>query len=159
MIARTRLAAVLPAAALATGAIFAAPALAQTEAAGPMSVVKSPTCGCCSAWVAIAEGMGYEVEATDLDDMAEAKRAAGVPEPLWACHTAEIAGYVVEGHVPFEAIERLLEERPEIDGIAVPGMPMGSPGMGDDPTAVYDVIAWGGEAGPGEVFYTAGEGS
>ena len=159
MTIRTRIAAILPVAALALGTALATPALAQGEAAEPMTVVKSPTCGCCSAWVAIAEGLGYEVEATDVADVSAAKRAAGVPEALWACHTAEIAGYVVEGHVPFEAIERLLEERPAIDGIAVPGMPMGSPGMGDDPTAVYDVIAWGGEAGAGEVFLTAGEGS
>ena len=156
---KTRLAVVLPAAALAMG-LAAGPALqAAAQAAEPMTVVKSPTCGCCSAWVALAEGLGYEVEATDVADVSAAKRAAGVPEALWSCHTAEIAGYVVEGHVPFEAIERLLEERPAIDGIAVPGMPMGSPGMGDDPTAVFDVIAWGGDAGAGEVFYTAGEGS
>ncbi len=72
------------------------------------------------------------------------------------CHTAVIDGYVVEGHVPFAAIAKLLEERPEITGIAVPGMPLGSPGMGLDPAARYDVMAFGGDAGEGEVFYQAG---
>ena len=82
-----------------------------------------------------------------------------MPVELWSCHTATLESYVIEGHVPFEAVEKLLDEQPDITGIAVPGMPMGSPGMGDDPSAVYDVIAWGGEAGAGEVFFTAGEGS
>ena len=77
-----------------------------------MRVVKSPTCGCCSAWVAIAEGQGYEVVAVDLDDVSEVKRALGVPEPLWACHTATVEGYVVEGHMPFEAIEKLPRRAP-----------------------------------------------
>ena len=145
------------AAALAVGAL-AAPQL-RAQDAPAMAVAKSPTCGGCSAWVAIAEGLGYEVEATDVADMAAVKAEAGMPEALRACHTARIEGYVVEGHVPFEAVEKLLAERPDVAGIAVPGMPMGSPGMGDDPAAVYDVIAWGGEAGGGEVFLTAGEGS
>ena len=74
----------------------------------------------------------------------------------WACHTTEVAGYVIEGHVPFEAVAQLLEERPDIAGIAVPGMPGGSPGMGDDPNARFDVIAFGGDAEVGEVFYQAG---
>ena len=145
--------------ALAAGALVAAPQAPAAQGAPAMEVVKSPTCGCCSAWVAIAEGLGYEVEATDVADVAPAKEALGVPVELWSCHTATLEGYVIEGHVPFEAVEKLLDEQPDITGIAVPGMPMGSPGMGDDPTAVYDVIAWGGEAGAGEVFFTAGEGS
>ena len=137
--------------------LAASPVLA--EAPGVMTVTKSPSCGCCSAWVAIAEGLGYEVETVDVTEVADTKVALGVPEEMWACHTATVGGYVVEGHVPFEAVEKLLAERPDVVGIAVPGMPMGSPGMGDDPSAVYDVIAWGGEAGAGEVFHTAGEGS
>lgn len=121
-----------------------------------MHVIKSPTCGCCGAWVALARKEGYEIEVTDTRDVSTVKLGAGIPGDMWACHTAKIGGYVVEGHMPFEALEKLLTERPDIVGIAVPGMPGGSPGMGDDPSARYDVIAFGGDAGEGEVFYRAG---
>ena len=80
-----------------------------------------------------------------------------MPEALWSCHTARIDGYVIEGHVPFDALARLLETRPDVLGIAVPGMPAGSPGMGDDPAARYDVIAWGNEAGDGTLFQKVGD--
>ena len=103
---------------------------------GTMHVTKSPTCGCCSAWVDLAREEGFEVETTDTPDIVGAKLEAGVPGDLWACHTATIDGYVIEGHVPFAAIKKLLTERPEIEGISVPGMPAGSPGMGNDPTAI-----------------------
>ncbi|WP_232796456.1 DUF411 domain-containing protein [Roseovarius salinarum] len=121
-----------------------------------MHVTKTPTCGCCSAWVDLARARDWRVEVEDTPDYVGMKQAAEVPERLWACHTAKIAGYTVEGHVPFEAIRKLLDERPDIEGISVPGMPAGSPGMGTDPDAVYDVIAYGGAAGDGAVFYTAG---
>lgn len=123
---------------------------------GTMHVTKSPTCGCCGAWVALARQEGYEVEVTDTRDVTSVKLDADIPGEMWACHTAMIGGYVIEGHMPFEALAKLLEEQPNITGIAVPGMPGGSPGMGDDPTARYDVIAFGGDAGEGEVFYQAG---
>ncbi len=123
---------------------------------GTMHVTKSPTCGCCAAWVDLAREAGYEVETADTRGITAVKQEAGIPGDLWACHTAVIDGYVVEGHVPFAAVARLLAERPEIDGIAVPGMPAGSPGMGDDPAARYDVVAFGGSASEGEVFYRAG---
>ncbi|MGB3471435.1 MAG: DUF411 domain-containing protein [Erythrobacter sp.] len=123
---------------------------------GTLHVAKDPTCGCCGAWVALAREEGFDVETTDTDDIAGAKLDAGVPEALWSCHTATIDGYVIEGHVPFAAIAKLLEARPDVAGIAVPGMPFGSPGMGDDPDARYDVIAFGGTAGEGTVFYRAG---
>lgn len=122
-----------------------------------MHVTRTPTCGCCGAWVELAREHGFEVEVTDSVDYVGMKQAAEVPADLWACHTAQIDRYVVEGHVPFVAIDKLLSERPDIDGISVPGMPSGSPGMGLDPAAVYDVIAFGGTAADGEVFYTAGE--
>lgn len=124
---------------------------------GIMHVTKSPTCGCCGAWVSLAEEEGFEVEVTDTVDVATAKLEGDVPGDMWACHTATIDGYVVEGHVPFGALRKLLSERPDVRGIAVPGMPYGSPGMGDDPSARYDVFAFGGKAGDGEVFYRAGE--
>lgn len=123
---------------------------------GTMHVTKSPTCGCCGAWVALARQEGYEVEVTDTRDVTRVKLDADIPGEMWACHTAMIDGYVIEGHMPFAALAKLLKERPDITGIVVPGMPAGSPGMGDDPTARYDVIAFGGDAGKGEVFYQAG---
>ena len=121
-----------------------------------MHVVKTPTCGCCGAWVELARREGYDVEVTDTTDYVGMKEAASVPEDVWSCHTTRIGGYTVEGHVPFAAVAKLLAERPDIEGIAVPGMPAGSPGMGDDPAARYDVIAYGGTAGEGEVFFRAG---
>ena len=121
-----------------------------------MHVVKSASCGCCAAWVALAQQAGFSVTTTEVDDVTPTKRQAGIPAPLWSCHTATIEGYIIEGHVPFEAIAQLLRERPAIAGLAVPGMPAGSPGMGDDPTARFDVIAFGGDAGPGDVYFRAG---
>ncbi|KQI69183.1 CopG family transcriptional regulator [Loktanella sp. 3ANDIMAR09] len=123
---------------------------------GTMDVTKSPTCGCCGAWVALAREEGYDIAVTDTADVASVKVDNAVPGPMWACHTAMIDGYVVEGHVPFAALAKLLEQRPDITGIAVPGMPGGSPGMGNDPAARYDVMAFGGDAGQGDVFYRAG---
>ncbi|WP_299649129.1 DUF411 domain-containing protein [uncultured Tateyamaria sp.] len=123
---------------------------------GTMHVTKSPTCGCCGAWVALAREEGYDIDITDTADVVTIKLDMDIPGDLWACHTAMIDGYVVEGHVPFAAVQKLLEERPAITGISVPGMPAGSPGMGTDPTAQYDVIAFGGTAGKGVVFHRAG---
>ena len=154
--------AILPAAALAAGLLSFAPTHAHADAATyvagehSMSVMKTPTCGCCAAWVELARREGYDVEVTDTEDYAGMKAMAAVPEPMWSCHTTRIGGYTVEGHVPFAAIAKLMEEKPDIAGIAVPGMPMGSPGMGDDPDARFDVIAYGGTARPGEVFFRAG---
>lgn len=141
------------------GAAGAAHADAPREGAthAAMHVTKSATCGCCGAWVALARDAGFEVTVTDVADVTLAKRDNDVPEALWSCHTARIEGYVVEGHVPFEAVERLLRDRPAIAGIAVPGMPMGSPGMGNDPRARYDVMAFGGEARDGAVFLAVGQ--
>lgn len=153
----------LPAVALVLGtAALMLPNMAQADSHmtmaehGTIHVTKSPTCGCCTAWVALAREEGYEVETTDTRDYVGPKQKAGVPGDLWACHTATIDGYVVEGHVPFAALAKLLEERPDVAGIAVPGMPNGSPGMGNDPSARYDVIAFGGTASTGKVFYQAG---
>ena len=121
-----------------------------------MVVIKTPTCGCCAAWVDLARREGFEVDVTDTEDYEGMKAMANVPEAMWSCHTTRIGGYTVEGHVPFAAVAKLLDERPDVAGIAVPGMPLGSPGMGDDPDARFDVIAYGGSAGPNDVFFRAG---
>ena len=152
----------LPAAALlaATMAMVPDHAHADDRAQGAgdniMYVVKTPTCGCCAAWVDLARREGYEVEVTDTEDYAGMKAEAAVPEPMWSCHTTRIGGYTIEGHVPFAAVVKLMEEKPDVEGIAVPGMPMGSPGMGDDPSARFDVMAYVGTAKPNEVFFRAG---
>ncbi|MEO0344930.1 MAG: DUF411 domain-containing protein [Pseudomonadota bacterium] len=118
-------------------------ALAASET---ITVYKSPTCGCCKNWIKHLEAAGFEVEAIDSDDMNAVKQEFGVPRNMTSCHTARVAGYIIEGHVPAEDILRLLGKRPEADGLAVPGMPVGSPGMevGDrvDP---YKVMLFGEE--------------
>ena len=121
-----------------------------------MTVAKSPTCGCCGAWAEIARKHGFDVEIEDTEDLTPIKQAAGVPPQMAGCHTARVGGYVIEGHVPMAAIDRLLAERPNIRGLSVPGMPMGSPGMGDDPAARFDVHAFGTPKGDEPVFYRAG---
>ena len=121
-----------------------------------MRVLTSPGCGCCHAWADLARARGFAVTVEELTDPDAQKSSRGIPLALASCHTIEADGYVFEGHVPFEALEAVLEKRPAITGLAVPGMPMGSPGMGDDPTARFDVIAFGGKAGSGTVFYRAG---
>lgn len=113
--------------------------------AASMTVYKTATCGCCKDWVAHVRAAGHDVTVQDVSRAAlvERKRDLGLDPGLAACHTAVADGYVVEGHVPASDIERMLRERPDIVGIAVPGMPVGSPGMdyGDrrDP---YNVIAF-----------------
>jgi hypothetical protein len=115
------------------------------QASGPViEVVKSPTCGCCSAWVQHLQDAGFRVEARDVDDakLEAFKQEAGVPGNLTSCHTATVAGYTIEGHVPAADIRRLLAEKPAIRGLAVPGMPGGSPGMESAPSERYQVIAF-----------------
>jgi hypothetical protein len=109
-----------------------------------MVVYKSPTCGCCDLWVDHAEEHGFSVAAVDIveyDALLGKKREYGVDMDLGSCHTALVGGYVVEGHVPAPVIQRLLDERPDIRGLAVPGMPIGSPGMEGPNPRPYDVIA------------------
>jgi len=107
-----------------------------------MIVTRDPNCGCCGGWVAHVRAAGFPVEVVEIADVMPLKAKLGVPDALAACHTAEIDGYVVEGHVPAGAIKRLLIERPKARGIAVAGMPVGSPGMevpGQAPQP-YDVV-------------------
>lgn len=121
-------------------------AWAQTDAPEALTVFKDPFCGCCSHWIERIEAMGIVVAAHDLDDLAAIKAARGVPDELHSCHTADLGAYVIEGHVPPQAIARLVAERPAVAGLAVAGMPLGSPGMeGPDPAAYrpYEVVAFG----------------
>lgn len=105
-----------------------------------ITVYKSPTCGCCSAWIEHLEQNGFAVKAYNSDRMGEIKQALGVAPRHASCHTAEIDGYVIEGHVPADQIRRLLRERPEMAGLSVPGMPMGSPGMEGPRKDPYQVL-------------------
>lgn len=118
------------------------PVSATVDPDAPLvTVYKSPTCGCCSAWVEYMEREGFRVEARDVADLRAVKDSLGVPTDLASCHTSMIDGYVVEGHVPAEPIRRMLDERPEARGLAVPGMPIGSPGMEQgDVRQPYDVL-------------------
>ncbi len=131
--------AALPLASVAFGA-------AHAETLPPVAVWKAPTCGCCGNWIRHMRDAGFSVSAHDTTDMAAVKQARGVPDALQSCHTAVIAGYVVEGHVPAADIKRLLAEQPSAKGLAVPGMPQSAPGM-DQPGEPYTVVLFGTPAG------------
>lgn len=125
------------------GALLAAPARAQ-QALPTIAISKDPWCSCCEGWAKHLEGAGFPVEIADVENLEAVKETLGVPVALRSCHTASVAGYVIEGHVPAEAIVKLLEQRPQALGLAVPGMPAGSPGMeGPGTPDTYDVIAFG----------------
>ncbi|HTU11212.1 MAG TPA: DUF411 domain-containing protein [Allosphingosinicella sp.] len=102
---------------------------AAAQAGPAIHVVKTSTCGCCGHWVTHLRQNGFRVTVADVPDVTPTARRLGVPDDLRSCHTASVGGYAVEGHVPAADIRRLLRERPAAAGIAVPGMPMGSPGM------------------------------
>ena len=94
-----------------------------------VTVFKTASCGCCSKWVDHMKAAGFEMRVQDVEDIAAVKSRLGVAEEISSCHTSQVDGYVIEGHVPASSVQRLLKERPKIAGLAVPGMPMGSPGM------------------------------
>jgi hypothetical protein len=102
---------------------------ARAEESKKMVVHKSPTCGCCGGWAKRMREAGYIVEEINEPDMKSVKARLGVPPQMASCHTVELDGYVIEGHVPPQAITQLLKARPKVTGVAAPGMPMGSPGM------------------------------
>lgn len=113
----------------AAGLALAGSARAQGRGSRQLAVYKSPTCGCCDGWVAHMRQAGFTVAVHVVADPGAVRRARGLPDALASCHTGVIDGYAVEGHVPAADVVRLLAERPEAAGLAVPGMPMGSPGM------------------------------
>jgi len=124
---------------LTTGSAFAQAALPKVV------VTKDPNCGCCGGWVDHMRAAGFPVDVVTTPQVNRVKVRLGVPEDLASCHTAEVADYVIEGHVPADAVKRLLAEKPQAKGLAVPGMPVGSPGMevqGADPDT-YEVVLFG----------------
>ena len=106
------------------------------------TVYKSPTCGCCTGYVEFLEKHGVTVDAVDTNDLTQVKAANGVPYNLQSCHTTVMDGYVIEGHVPLAALSKLLAERPEISGIALAGMPTGTPGMAGPQVGALEVIGF-----------------
>ncbi len=114
-----------------------------TTTARTVVVHRSPACGCCHEWAAFLSAAGWQVTTVDEADMTAFKTRLAVPDEAWSCHTAIIDGYVVEGHVPLAAIEDLLARRPAITGIALPGMPAGSPGMGGGQQEPFEVLSFG----------------
>ncbi len=116
-------------------------------------VYRSPTCGCCQKWADYMADHGYDVEVRNVTSLATVKRELGVPHESSSCHTAVVDGYVIEGHVPASTVARLLRERPDVAGLAVPGMPIGSPGMEGPNAEPYNVLSFDSE-GASEHFET-----
>lgn len=147
-----------PAVTAATPAQATVTALPAAATASPVLVYKTPTCGCCSLWVDHLRASGFDVETRDLPSLTAVKDSLGVPMQLGSCHTAVVDGYVVEGHVPAAEIARMLQERPDVRGIAVPGMPLGSPGMEvpGRPADTYDVLSFGDNGTATYANYTGG---
>ncbi|MEQ1613770.1 MAG: DUF411 domain-containing protein [Hyphomicrobiaceae bacterium] len=117
----------------------------DVRAATPPTIIvsKDPNCGCCTGWVQHLRRNGFAATVVETPDMQAVKTRLGVPAELASCHTAEIDGYIIEGHVPALAITRLIAEKPNAIGLAVPGMPIGSPGMEGGTPEIYDVILFG----------------
>ncbi len=130
--------------AVASAATPAPVTLASADSASlvPIKVYKNPNCGCCRAWIEHLERNGFKVEVVDMPDLSAVKAKYGVKSELEACHTGVVGGYTVEGHVPADLIHKMLKEKPAIAGIAVPGMPMGSPGMEGASKERYNVLTF-----------------
>ncbi len=111
-----------------TMSMLATPALAA-QATKAITIYKTPWCGCCGAWVEHMTGAGWTATVRELEDLAPVRRRYGVPDALASCHTGVVGSYAVEGHVPAGDVARLVRERPDVFGLTVPGMPLGSPGM------------------------------
>jgi hypothetical protein len=139
----------------ASNSIVAAPLAALADGTFPdIHVIKNPQCGCCTAWIKILIDKGFNVTSEDRSGslLTEFKIESGVPNYMMSCHTAKIDGYFIEGHVPASEIKRLMADRPDALGLAVPAMPYGSPGMGpEDEREAYDVYIISAD-GTAEVF-------
>jgi len=117
-------------------------AIAAPSPGPEISVYKNASCGCCKKWVEHLQAAGFRVTVHDTSNLAGVMEHYGVPRKLTACHTAVVDGYVIEGHVPADVIQRLLKERPGIAGVAVPGMPAGSPGMESETPARFYILTF-----------------
>ena len=140
---------------LASVPLLLAGAAGGVFAAAPMTVWRTPGCGCCHKWAGAMATAGLPVALVDVDDLSSVQSRLGVPEALQGCHAGEIGGYVVSGHVPPADVQRLLAERPAGRGLAVPGMPVGSPGMEGGTPERYDVLLFQAD-GTSRVFATHG---
>jgi len=133
---------ILGAVLVACGGLWAAASWAEKP---ELMVYKSATCGCCVKWIDHMEAHGFEVESENRVDMTSVKTQNGVPRQMASCHTAIVDGYVIEGHVPAQDVKRLLDERPALSGLAVPEMPIGSPGMEGPNPERYQVLGFDAE--------------
>jgi hypothetical protein len=118
-------------------------AMPAAAAEPAITVHKDPSCSCCSGWVQHLQKGGFPTKVIEMRDLDAVKTRLKIPDDLAACHTAEVAGYVIEGHVPASALKRFLAEKPDATGLAVPGMPAGSPGMEGGTPERYDVVLFG----------------
>lgn len=122
-------------------ALAAAPLSIHADSPLPrVTVYKSPTCGCCAKWIDHLRANGFQVEGVDMENLRWVKRMSGIGPEQASCHTARVGDYVIEGHVPAADIKRLLAEKPHARGLAVPGMPLGSPGMESPRPEPYEVL-------------------
>jgi hypothetical protein len=126
----------------AVAALTVSLSIAHAFAAEEITVFKSASCGCCAKWVEHLRKDGYEVRVTNIEAMNAVKARFNVPAEMRSCHTAVIGGYVIEGHVPASDIQRLLKEKPKVAGLAVAGMPLGSPGMEGARAERYSVMSF-----------------
>jgi hypothetical protein len=130
--------------------------LAQgTAAENTVEVWKTATCGCCKLWVDHMRAAGFRVTALDVPDVGPFKRKLGIPPPLESCHTGVVAGYAIEGHIPADVIRQMLKQKPKIAGLAVPNMPIGSPGMEGGRPEKYDILSFD-KSGKTAVFASRG---
>ena len=114
--------------------------LSYAQTAETVEMYKSPYCGCCGKWAEHMSKAGFKVKAHEVEDVPAMRRKLGMPDKLGSCHTAKVGNYLLEGHVPAEDVKRLLKENPKALGLAVPGMPAGSPGMDVPNSPPYDTL-------------------
>lgn len=124
--------------ALAILLMLSSPSFADTIKA---TLYKNPQCSCCEGYAAYLRKNGFEIDIKPTNDLAEISRKAGVPEQMQGCHTMFVDGYVIDGHVPINTLRKLLSEKPAIAGITLPGMPLGSPGMGGEKEGPFTIYA------------------
>lgn len=120
-----------------------APFVAHAQARPSVTMHRDPSCGCCGGWAEHLRASGFPVMVIETARLNAVKARLGVPGELWSCHTAEVGGYVIEGHVPAAAIDKLLAQKPIARGLAAPGMPVGSPGMETGEPETFDVVLFG----------------